>query len=121
MSIQLLKLSNGETVMTDVVEVIDKIVTVLNPLEIRYETRGGRTTMLALQWLPLDENYNIMHIRESHIVGMSKASEYMVDYYNEAVQRFLFPEDAERKEREDEFAEQMLEVMSGANTSINYH
>jgi predicted ATPase len=120
MPVQILKLSNGETILCDVIDASDRIVTIINPLEIKTE-RGAsesRMNMIAYQWLPMMEDENIMYIHQAHIVGMAHANSDMQEYYVEAIERILFPERAwerELKERE-ELYEKIKQVAKQANT-----
>jgi len=125
MPVQILKLTSGETIMCDVLDASDRIVTIINPLMIETEQVGGtRMNMVAYQWLPMMEEENIMYIHQHHIVGMAHANQDMQEYYVEAIERILFPKRA--RERELERAEEWkkladsLELMAN-NTSKIYH
>ena len=112
MPVQILKLSSGETIMCDVLDASDRIVTIINPLKIETEQVGGsRMNMVAYQWLPMMEEENVMYLHQHHIVGMAHANEDMQEYYVNAIERILFPERIverelqERKELYDKIKE----------------
>jgi hypothetical protein len=120
MPVQILKLTNGETVMADVVDVVDKVVTLLNPVELKLEPTpkpSNRINMIAYQWLPMVKGKNLMYISESHIIAISHASNYMVDYYKESVDGIIFPEKVQ--------AQQMKEILEEyedlSNNEVIYH
>lgn len=97
-SLQLIKLTNGDTVVTDVVEETETALLVNNPLEIRTERNAGRSaSLLAYQWFPLLEEDNFMTIQKAHIVGMAPAAEEMADYYITALDRMIYDHDEDKK------------------------
>jgi hypothetical protein len=102
-SLQLIKLTNGDTVVTDVVEETETALLVNNPLEIRTERNIGRShsNILAYQWFPLLEEDNFMTIQKAHIVGMAPAAEEMSDYYITALDRMIYDHDEDKKSETD--------------------
>jgi hypothetical protein len=102
-SLQLIKLTNGDTVVTDVVEETETTLLVNNPLEIRTERNIGRShsNILAYQWFPLLEEDNFMTIQKAHIVGMAPAAEEMADYYITALDRMIYDHDEDKKSETD--------------------
>jgi hypothetical protein len=102
-SLQLIKLTNGDTVVTDVVEETETALLVNNPLEIRTERNIGRShsNILAYQWFPLLEEDNFMTIQKAHIVGMAPAAEEMADYYITALDRMIYDHDEDKKSDTD--------------------
>lgn len=125
MPVQILKLTNGETIITDVLEASDRIVTIINPLEIRTEqTSSSRMSMIAYQWLPMMEEENIMYVHQHHIVGMAHANQDMQEYYVDAIERILFPERVMQREREqaEDLRKLAANITNLANTiSKTYH
>jgi len=124
--IQILKLVNGDTILTEVVGADDKILTINNPLELRTEPSltSNRANMIANQWLPMMEKRNIIYLSQSHIVGTMPANEDMIDYYNHAIEVILFPEEARlREEQERAEYQKLLEGLRemAANTNGVLH
>lgn len=119
MSVQILKLTSGETLVTEVIECTDDIITVLNPLEVKTEHIGrSRSNMVALQWLPLIEKENVIYIREQHVIGMTYAGDDMIDYYKRAIEQILSTEKTiDRIKEEREFYEKLLQMAKQANTT----
>jgi hypothetical protein len=122
MTVQILKLTNGDTLLTDVLDSDEKVLTIVNPIELITETNGrnATATLLAHQWLPLFEEENIMYLNQAHVVGVAKATEDMQEYYVSAITQILHPEKAEEERKEREYyLDQMLKVM--ANNNMEYH
>jgi len=122
MPVQILKLTSGETIMCDVLDASDRIVTIVNPLQIKTEEYGGtRMNMIAYMWLPMLEEENIMYIHQQHIIGMAHAGSDMQEYYVNAIERILFPERAYEQELRDrqELYEKIKEIAAEhANTEM---
>jgi predicted P-loop ATPase/GTPase len=120
MPVQILKLTNGETILCDILDATDKVVTIINPLQIKTEpsSSGTRMNMVAYQWLPMMEEENIMYIHQAHIVGMAHANEDMQEYYVDALEKILFPERSYEKELRErqEFYEKIKQIAKQANT-----
>jgi predicted P-loop ATPase/GTPase len=108
--------------MAEVVEVANRIFTILNPLEIRLESHSPtmeKMSMIAYQWMPMTEENNIMYIRESHIIAMSDATQYMAEYYAETIDRILSPDRTLRGK--EELLEELMDEFVESNNEIIYH
>jgi hypothetical protein len=118
MTVQVLKLTSGETLLTDVINETSDTLTVINPLEIRTEySNRSRMNMIAYQWLPMMEEENIMYISHNHIIGMAYASQDMQEYYIDVVQRILESEDVDEEKEKEEFMEKVKQLYTEmANT-----
>ena len=122
MPVQILKLSNGETIVADVLDATDRVVTVLNPIEIKTEINSRNVAVLVgHQWLPMFEDENVMYIHQHHIVGMVHASSDVQEYYVDALNKILYPERAEQiqKEQEDYLKKILFALSNTSNQS--YH
>lgn len=118
-TLQIIKLSNGDTIVSDVVEEQNKTILLLNPLEIRTEQHGRKTaSMVAVQWFPFSENDNYMTIQKNHIVGMTPASNEICEYYVHAVDSIIANNrSSEEQKPEDTTLEELEDYIFGANTS----
>jgi len=121
-TLQIIKLSNGDTIVSDVVEEQNKTILLLNPLEIRTEqsSRSGRRTasMVAVQWFPFSENDNYMTIQKTHIVGMTPASDEICEYYVHAVDSIIANNRSiEEQTPEETTLEELEDYIFNANTS----
>ena len=124
MAIKILKLTNGETIMTSVIETKGNNLKVLNPLEIRTQTYSAdddHMNLVAYQWMPMTEDENYMYVNLSHIVAMSNATDELAEYYYSAIKRILFPKEAEEKmiEEKENFMKRAREVREYLNYSAN--
>lgn len=122
MSVKILKLTNGETIMADVIDSNDRVVTINNALEVRTESSSrDKMHMLAHQWLPMEEEENIIYLNYNNIVGMSRASEEMQEYYVSAVTKIL--DYGKQNESDEEYMQKLLDMIKTyANTdSTSFH
>lgn len=121
MTIQILKLTNGDTILGDIIDADEKTLTLLNPLELHTEPFGGnRANMVAHQWLPMMEDRNIIYVSQAHVVGSMPANIEIVDYYKHAIEVILFPEQAKmREEQERREWEKLIEGMKELTANTN--
>jgi hypothetical protein len=120
--IQFIKLTNGETLIADVLGETDYNVTVLNPIEVSIKgvSSETRASMIGYQWLPLLEDENIIDIKSKHVIAMSDASIEVKEFYVDVVDQYLYPEKYEKQEREtiDKYAEMLRQIKAAANTEL---
>ena len=118
-TVQMIKLTSGETVVADVVEEKPNSLIVTNPLEIKTEHSGrSRGTLIAMQWLPLFEDENYMTIQKMHIIGMATASDEMIEYYVNAIDNILNPDKLyERAKDDEELLDKLTDPANYANTN----
>jgi hypothetical protein len=121
--IHILKLTNGDTILTEIGDADEKTLQAINPLELRTEPYGrNQANMVANQWLPLVENPTIIYLSQSHIVGTMRANEELVDFYEHAIESVLYPKEETKRHREErEFYEKMLAAVRAANTNGVVH
>ena len=118
--IKFIKLSNGETVIADVLGVTEKLLTVLNPIEVSIKgvSTAQKASMVGYQWLPLLDDENIIDISMFHVVALSEASIQVKEFYIDVVDQYLYPEKyAEQEQQEiDKYAEMLRQIQQAANT-----
>lgn len=86
MSYQIIKLTNGDTIMGEVVHEDEDVTTVLEPLSlIVNENEEGRPVMVALTWVPLLKKVNAVHLKTDHVVAMSELEREMTLYYKRSL------------------------------------
>lgn len=119
MSIQIIKLSNGETIVTEVLKETEEYMMILNPLEIRTEHTGrSKGSLVALQWLPMFEEENKVAIQKFHVVGLAHASDEIIEYYINAIDNILNPDKLyERAKNDDELLDKLTDPVNYANTN----
>ena len=100
--IQFIKLTNGETIIADVLGATDRTMTVLNPIEVSIKgvSTAHKASMVGYQWLPLLEDENIIDISMLHIVAVSEASIQVKEFYVDVVDQYLYPEKYEEHEQQ---------------------
>lgn len=118
--IQFIKLANGETILADVLGITDRMVTVLNPIEIGIKgvSSAQKASMVGYQWLPLIEDENIIDISVMHVIAISDASIQVKEFYVDVVDQYLYPEKYEQEEEEtiEKYAEMLKQIKAAANT-----
>lgn len=119
MSIQIIKLSSSETLVTEVLKETDEYMMLLNPLEIRTEHTGrSRGSLIALQWLPMFEEQNKVAIQKLHVVGIASASDEIIEYYINAIDNILNPDKLyERAKDDEELLDKLTDPANYANTN----
>jgi len=117
--IQFIKLTNGETIIADVLGITEKAVTVLNPIEVSIKgvSSAVKASMVGYQWLPLLEDENIIDINSFHIVAISDASIKVKEFYVDVVDQYLYPEKYEQEE-DNSYAEMLRQIQAAANTEL---
>ena len=118
--IQFIKLANGETILADVLGITDRMVTVLNPIEIGIKgvSSAQKASMVGYQWLPLIEDENIIDISVMHVIAISDASIQVKEFYVDVVDQYLYPEKYEEEEQEaiDKYKQMLQQIQTIANT-----
>ena len=119
MSIQIIKLSSSETLVTEVLKETEEYMMLLNPLEIRTEHTGrSRGSLIALQWLPMFEEQNKVAIQKLHVVGIASASDEIIEYYINAIDNILNPDKLyERAKDDEELLDKLTDPANYANTN----
>jgi hypothetical protein len=79
----IIKLSNGETIIAEIVHQDDKTTSVLEPLQLIIEESEdtGRPVMVALNWVPLTKKINMVELKTNHVVAVADCDEEVEKYY----------------------------------------
>ena len=79
----IIKLSNGETIIAEIVHQDDKTTSVLEPLQLIIEESEdtGRPVMVALNWVPLTKKINMVELKTNHVVAVADCDEEVNNYY----------------------------------------
>lgn len=111
MPAHMIKLTNGETILADVLDTTPEVVTVNNPIEVRLESER-RTKSMMIEQRP--QYVACLHTLYSHLPASSDIQEFYVD----AIERILWPEKAEEKERErEEYVDKLLQIVKAQNAN----
>jgi len=78
----IIKLTNGETIIAEIVHQDDTTTSVLEPLALEIgEGETGKPMMVAMTWVPLTKRVNMVNLRSSHVVAIADADEDIDNYY----------------------------------------
>lgn len=79
----IIKLTNGETIIAEVVHQDENITSILEPLQLIIEEseRTGRPVMVALSWIPLTKKVNMVNLKTQHVVAVAECDEEIDKYY----------------------------------------
>ena len=126
MTISIIKLSSGETVLAEVLSYADETydLEVRNPLQLTMaeDMDNHKMQMFTSAWIPLFGDETIIEIRFDHIIAIAEATEDMVDYYIGSLEEMKIREGTQEDIREELTEEQgmvMQEILKIANTSIH--
>ena len=114
----IIKLSNGETIVGEIVHQDDKTTSVVEPLALAMEeNENGRPMMIAMSWVPLTKKINMVNLNTIHVVAIFECDEYLDKYYQNSLEILRGNEIEEGEidldELEDELA---IPLQTSANT-----
>lgn len=82
----IIKLTNGETIIAEIVHQDDHTTSVMEPLALEIaESDSGKPMMVALTWVPLTKKVNMVNLRSSHVVAVSDVDDEMDQYYEKSL------------------------------------
>ena len=82
----IIKLTNGETIIAEVVHEDETTTSVLEPLALSMEeSESGRPMMVAMSWVPLTKKINMVNLKSSHVVAIYDCDEPMNEYYQRSL------------------------------------
>jgi|TARA_R110000751_G_scaffold104104_2_gene199495 hypothetical protein len=88
--IHILKLSNGDTIVGDLVSEDEKCITLNNPLELQLVNNPMTGSgLMSMYWLPIETEVFHVDIRQQHVIVLSEASKEIQKFYNNSVSNFL--------------------------------
>jgi|APSaa5957512535_1039671.scaffolds.fasta_scaffold252157_1 hypothetical protein len=93
MVVHMIKLASGESILGNVIEAKEGILTVQNAIEVF--SQGGEGTrapiMIAQPWLPLIDilGDNLIHLNMRHVIASSKVNAELYEFYVETVGQIL--------------------------------
>ena len=87
MSIEIVKLINGETLLTEVTFEDETHLHIIDPVQITVHTRKDASPIcISTIWVPLTKEVNLFHIKQSAIMLKSEVDEDMITYYNRCLE-----------------------------------
>jgi hypothetical protein len=121
--IKFIKLTNGDTLIGDMLGATDRTLTLLNPIEvvIKGVSAESKASMVGYQWLPFIEDENIIELNAFHIIAVSDAPLRVKEFYSGVVDQFLYPEkydDRQDQKEVEKYKEILEEIKKVANTGV---
>ena len=120
----IIKLTNGETIIAEIVHQDDTTTSILEPLALEIgEGESGKPMMVAMTWIPLTKKVNMVNLNTNHVVAVADVDEDIDKYYIKSLAIFKQDLDKLREILKDEAGVEDLEeitkrVMS-AETEFN--
>ena len=72
--IHILKLSNGDTIVGDLISENEECITLNNPLELQMVNNPmAGSGLMSMYWLPIDTEVFHVDIRQQHVIVLSEA------------------------------------------------
>jgi len=84
MTISMIKLVSGETLLAEIVDNTTSHLTINNPISIIVKVRHA-PVMMSHIWMPFDDFDNHYNIDSDHIIADKEVDEEMVLYYNNCI------------------------------------
>lgn len=82
----IIKLTNGETIIAEIVHEDENTTSVLEPLALEIgEGETGKPMMVAMTWIPLTKTVNMVNLKTSHVIAIADIDEDMESYYEKSL------------------------------------
>tara|TARA_B110000503_G_scaffold141825_1_gene236541 strand:+ start:1173 stop:1592 length:420 start_codon:yes stop_codon:yes gene_type:complete len=105
--IHILKLSNGDTIVGDLISENEECITLNNPLELHMVNNPiSGSGLMSVYWLPIDTEIFHVDIRQQHVIVLSEASTEIQIFYEKSLSNFI---------RKQHMIHQTLEDLVGLN------
>ena len=138
--IHILKLSNGDTIVGDLISENEECITLNNPIELQMVNNPmAGSGLMSMYWLPIDTEVFHVDIRQQHVIVLSEAPHDIQIFYKNSLSNFTkkqhmmhqsledyvgvnVPKHDKTREEEYEDIRQkaLLYALHGANTSIRH-
>lgn len=111
--INLVKLTNGEMIVGDVIDQTDSHLSIKDPLEVKITYLTGAPSIIATFWIPISDKGTIQDIRQQHIIAVAEVNEEIESYYIRSLEKIVKPyktmEEIELEENYDLVEENLRE------------
>jgi hypothetical protein len=105
--IHILKLSNGDTIVGDLISEDERCITLNNPLELQMVNNPmSGSGLMSMYWLPIDTEVFHVDIRQQHVIVLSEAPNEIQIFYENSLSNFI---------RKQHMVHQTLEDLVGLN------
>ena len=82
--ISMIKLTNGETLLGEIISEDEWVITINNPIAIIVKMRFA-PTMVSHLWLPFTDMDNYFDIKTDHVITQKEVDDDMILYYNNCI------------------------------------
>lgn len=109
----IIKLTNGETIIAEIVHEDENTTSVLEPLCLEVgESNSGKPMLVALTWIPLTKKVNMVTLKTNHVVAISEVDEDIDLYYRKSLAILKGDTEALREIMKEEATEEEMEYIS---------
>ncbi len=84
MTISMVKLVSGDTLLADVIDHTETEIVINNPISVIVKLKHA-PVMMSHIWMPFDDFDNYYNIEKSHVITEKEVDEEMVLYYNNCI------------------------------------
>lgn len=89
--INLLKLTNGEMIIGEVLVQTDTHLSIKDPLEVRITYMTGVPSIIANFWIPISDKGTVQDIRQQHIIAIADVNDEIESYYVRSLEKITDP------------------------------
>ena len=86
MTISMIKLVSGETILAEVANEDETYLSVIDPIEVRTSIRNNIPVMISTIWMPLSKVVNLFHLKQTTIILSTMVDNDMEIYYNRCME-----------------------------------
>ncbi len=127
MTISMIKLVSGDTILAEVINHTETKMVINNPISVIVKVRHA-PVMMSHIWMPFDDFDNHYHIESAHIITEKEVDEEMVLYYNKCIDTIhdnmtstesLLPSASVEEDPEDRFEKLRKQLEEQYHVSAN--
>ena len=118
----IIKLTNGETIVAEIIHEDEVVTSVLEPLLLDVsEDETGKPILVAMTWVPLTKKVNMVNLKTQHIVAVSECDDDISQYYTRSLATLKESgayDDEDGKEVDEVLEEYLNEVKSDISEKL---
>lgn len=112
----IIKLSNGDTIVAEIIHKDSKVVCVMDPLSMEVVVDDGRHIMVSKSWVPLHKKDNMVTLYAHNIVAIADVDDETDRYYRKSIAYMKGDVEMYEDDLEDEDPLLDLAYQQSANT-----
>ena len=106
----IIKLTNGETIIAEIVHQDETTTSVLEPLLLEIgEGTNGTPMLIAMTWIPLTKSINMINLNTSHVVAVADVDDDINTYYAKSLSAIKENDRIEDEEIDEESNDPWME------------